>query len=261
MITLHCPAKLNLFLKIGPKDVTGYHFLDSILVRVDHLADRLMVEAADRLSLECESLPCDESNTVLKAIRVMEAATGRHFLYRIQLEKKIPVEAGLGGGSSNAASIMVFLNAQENLGISNEALLELGAKVGMDVPFFISGHPVAHASHYGEQIQALPDLPPNLKIELYSGPAQSTAAAYQAWDAAQLTSTAEVGPMLEAIRAKDSGKIIQNLHNDFQKIIVLPPSLASDDGWILAGSGGAFAAVYEQNKKPPKTQESQLRTQ
>lgn len=254
MITLLCPAKLNLFLAIGDKDATGYHQIDTIMVRNYELSDRIYVEDAEELTLECESLPTGENNTIIKAIRVLEEVSKRKFTYKLKLEKHIPVESGLGGGSSDAAAIMIFINEDQSLEFSHDQLMELGAKVGMDVPFFISGHLVAHATHYGELIQGLPDLPKDLTFKIHSGKAQSTAAAYKAWDESGKESTADSTKVLAAIHAQNTAEIIKHLHNDFELISPLPPH-EHVYGWILAGSGGAYAAVYGQSKTQQENQE------
>ncbi len=255
MITLLCPAKLNLFLAIGEKDATGYHQIETIMVRNYELSDRIYVEEADELTLECETLPTDESNTIIKAIHVLEEASQQKFSYKIKLEKHIPAESGLGGGSSDAAAIMIFINEDQTLGFSHDQLMELGAKVGMDVPFFLSGHPVAHATHCGEKIQGLPDLPKEISFKIYSGQAQSTAAAYKAWDESGQKSNAKIGKILEAIHTKNASEIIRHVHNDFELITPLSPHNEPASGWILAGSGGSFAALYGPNMTTVKSQE------
>ena len=257
MITLHCPAKINLFLAIGEKESNGYHSIETVLLRTDLLADRIHVEEADELTLECPpELPTNQDNSILKAIRVMEEASQQKITYKLRLEKNIPIAAGLGGGSSDAAAIMIFINENQQLGFSHDQLLELGAKVGMDVPFFISGYRLAHGTHYGEILKELPSLPEEIHFKIHpNSKKQSTQDAYKDWDESGQKSTADIQELLIAIQNKDSKKIIAKLHNDFELIQNLPPRPEHAAGWILAGSGAACIAVYVQNKTQPKSQE------
>ena len=182
---LICPAKINLFLWIHPEDHTGYHPLDTVFVRTEQFQDKLHIEPNNTFTLTCSdsSVPCDESNTVTQAIRHLESHAGRPFNYKIHIEKEIPVMAGLGGGSSNAASVLVFLNEHEGLGLSHNELMTIGSSIGKDVPFFLSGFSVAKGTGYGDQIAALPELPTDLQFSICPGPKVPTAEAFKIWDA------------------------------------------------------------------------------
>jgi 4-diphosphocytidyl-2-C-methyl-D-erythritol kinase len=238
MTKLACSAKVNLFLAIRDRDSSGYHEIETILVRTPELQDFIHIEKATAPSFECDSLPA-EGNTVLKVIKILEQETSRTFSYKIRLEKNIPPMSGLGGGSSDAAAIMLYLNEHEGLDLPHKRLMELAALVGMDVPFFISGHQVAFATHYGEIITPLPNLPENLQIEIHqTGKEVSTKTAYENWDASGKKSTASSKKIIQALENQDPNAIIANLHNDFQS------TRPFGDGTILTGSGGAFCVVH-----------------
>jgi 4-diphosphocytidyl-2-C-methyl-D-erythritol kinase len=243
MLRILCPAKVNLFLAIGPRDPSGYHLLDTIFLRTRLFQDELTLERADETSFHCDSLPA-EGNSVLKALQVLEQTTGRHFNYRITLKKGIPVGSGLGGASSDAAALLQKLNELENLKLSQTQLMELGAQVGMDVPFFLSGYSAAHGTHFGEQVTLLPSLPANLELRIEPGLTPiSTQEAFERWDMAGLTSTASSEALRTALHAQDPAAILAALHNDFGQFFT-PPKLTPGEAAVLTGSGSAFAVLH-----------------
>ena len=238
MTTLACPAKVNFFLAIRDRDSSGYHEIETILVRTKQLQDFIHIKKSATPSFECDSLPA-EDNSVLKAIQILEQESNRKFSYQIRLEKHIPPMSGLGGGASDAAAIMLFLNKKENLKIPHKRLMELATKIGMDVPFFISGHQVALGTHYGEIITQLPDLPENLKIKIHLTDNQvSTKQAYKNHKPSSKISSSKI---IAAIKKQNPHKIIKHLHNDFQTNSSFSNS---SNEMLLAGSGGAFFSVH-----------------
>ncbi len=235
MLRILCPAKVNLFLAIQGKDSSGYHLLDTIFMRTRLYQDELTLERADTFSFECDSLPV-EGNSVLKAVSVLEKHTGKKINYRIVLKKGIPVGSGLGGASSDAAAVLKKLNDLESLNLSQEKLMELGAQVGMDVPFFLSGYSVAHGTHYGEQLELLPPLPSELELRIELGTVPtSTKEAFEKWDAAGLVSTETSADFIAALKASDSAAILAALHNDFD-LLSSGPKIEDS---VLTGSGSA----------------------
>ncbi len=149
MLTLLAPAKINWFIYIPGKRDDGYHEIRSLMQRVD-LSDRLTFEPADSLSLDSDCpIPVAE-NIVWKAALLLKEHTGAERGARMTLRKNIPSEAGLGGGSSDAAAALLGLDRLWGLGLSQAELSMLGAKLGSDVPFFL-GPPCALVSGRGEQ--------------------------------------------------------------------------------------------------------------
>ena len=132
------PAKVNLTLKVLGKREDGFHALESLMVPLD-LADTLTFERADDYILVCDApgVPVDESNLVTKAVRIFQQRTGERCAWKVTLVKKVPHGAGLGGGSSDAATALLALNELEHANLSNEALAEMSAVIGSDIPFFI----------------------------------------------------------------------------------------------------------------------------
>lgn len=158
-ITLKSPAKINLFLRTLYRREDGYHELASLFQAID-LFDELTIEKAahDLLICSVPSLPTDGSNLIWKAVRLFREKTGIKHSFKIHLQKQIPTEAGLGGGSSNAATTLWGLNRLCGSSIAIETLAEWGAELGSDVPFFFSSG-TAYCTGRGEKVDSLSPLP------------------------------------------------------------------------------------------------------
>ena len=138
---LYAPAKVNLFLRVLGKRGDGYHELETVFQAID-LEDELIIhKAAARSSLEVPGHKDleTESNLVMRALRWLEKESGRKLPAAMQLVKNIPVAAGLGGGSSNAAAALLGIRALYDLDLEDHALLQGAASLGADVPFFFYG--------------------------------------------------------------------------------------------------------------------------
>jgi 4-diphosphocytidyl-2-C-methyl-D-erythritol kinase len=135
------PAKLNLSLKVLGKRSDGFHEIESLMVPLScaDLGDHLQFEKTGEYSLHCDAVgvPTDESNLISKAVRAFEKATGKPCQWRVSLQKKIPHGAGLGGGSSDAATTLLALNELDAAGFSDQELAAMGSSFGSDVAFFI----------------------------------------------------------------------------------------------------------------------------
>lgn len=155
---LRASAKVNLVLEVLGKRPDGYHELSTVMQAVD-LFDRLTVEAAATITLETSepALPTDDRNLVVRAARLLQEAAGIEAGARIVLDKRIPLAAGLGGGSSDAAATLLGLNRLWGLRWRRERLVELAVKLGMDVPFFL-GRGRALGTSRGEVLAALPGV-------------------------------------------------------------------------------------------------------
>ncbi|HVG95814.1 MAG TPA: 4-(cytidine 5'-diphospho)-2-C-methyl-D-erythritol kinase [Chloroflexota bacterium] len=158
-VAVAAPAKVNLTLEVLRRRPDGYHDLCSVMQALS-LADRLEAVPAESLSLEC-SIPAlaGQDNLVWRAADLLRRETGAGAGARLWLEKRIPVAAGLGGGSSDAASALLALNALWRLGLSRADLCALGARIGSDVPFFLGSSACALAEGRGERLTPLPALP------------------------------------------------------------------------------------------------------
>ena len=180
-ITVRCPAKLNLFLEVVGKRADGYHDLDTVMQAID-LCDELHVtpcEDAEELSLACSDpeLPTDSGNLVLRAALALREHTGCRKGARFELTKRIPMQAGLGGGSSDAAGALVGLNAAWGLGLATEELRHVAATVGSDVAFFLYGG-TARCTGRGEVVEPAPAPAVFHYVLVCPGVGVSTAEAY-----------------------------------------------------------------------------------
>ena len=137
-LILNSPAKLNLHLQVLDKRQDGFHNISSCFVIIDFY-DELRFNLLDKEIKLKEVNPIKE-NIILKAVNILQKHTNTHKGIKIELIKNIPMQAGMGGGSSNAATTLLGLNRLWNLNLSQEKLQHIGLELGSDVPFFINGH-------------------------------------------------------------------------------------------------------------------------
>lgn len=154
---LSAPAKLNLYLRVLGRRPDGYHELETVFERID-LADELhlQVHPTDlRLTCTDPALPCGEENLIMKAARLLQRTTGVQLGATLHVIKRIPIAAGLGGGSSDAAATLVGLNEVWDVGLPVARLLQLAAELGSDVPFFLSPAAFAIGRGRGERCEPI----------------------------------------------------------------------------------------------------------
>jgi 4-diphosphocytidyl-2-C-methyl-D-erythritol kinase len=189
-LTVSAPAKVNLHLAVSGMRPDGFHDIESVFLAVD-LADTLHFELFERENdveivlepgLEQRSVPIPlEKNIIFKALSLFRAKTGFSEGLKIKVEKRIPVGGGLGGGSSNAASALLALNKLAGNFLNRDLLLEIGASLGSDVPFFLHETAAALVTGRGEKIETL--FPPRVFLTLVNpGFSSDTAAAYKLLD-------------------------------------------------------------------------------
>lgn len=277
--TLIAPAKVNLYLEIIRDRPDGYHELVMILQSID-LADRLEIcphRTQDfRLICSHPQVPTDETNLAYRAAQLMKLefseAFANHGGANITIDKHIPVAAGLAGGSTNAAAVLVGLDLIWELGLTIPELQQLGEKLGADVPFCIAGGTVL-ATGRGEKLSPIENIDGLwMVLGKYKSLSVSTPWAYQAYrqqfgykyvnDRAVVTSrTSKVhlGPLIQAINHKDNQKIGQLLHNDLEKVVLLkyPQVMKLREtlqqtgglGTIMSGSGPTVFALCQSQKE------------
>jgi 4-diphosphocytidyl-2-C-methyl-D-erythritol kinase len=162
--TIFSPAKINLFLAVTGRRADGYHDLVSVVAPLD-FGDRLIAETGERkpeagrqFGLECNEpeVPVDGNNLILKAAKAFVVATGWMEPVAFRLDKRIPVGAGLGGGSSNATATLLALNQLSGANLERVELAGLAAGIGSDCPLFLGGGPVIMRGR-GERIESLPE--------------------------------------------------------------------------------------------------------
>lgn len=257
-------AKINLFLRILARETggggSGFHQIETAFALLE-LADELVVRRTQSgVTLEVDGggpdLGPTEKNLAVRAARAVLDATGNRFGVAITLTKRIPVRAGLGGGSSDAAAALHAVNALAGNAVPRHELLHFGAKVGADVAFFAGGAALALAWGRGErQFRLSP--PPALPALVAVPPIEvATPDAYQWWDEQHQAPSARGPVMLDADALSTWGSIGRLGGNDFESVVfgrhpelrALYERLAGTGPvWVrLCGSGSAVAAVYKK---------------
>jgi len=202
------PAKVNLYLHVGPLDADGYHPLSSLVVFAG-VGDRVRLApaAADSFLVEgpfAKTLAGEQDNLVLRALRRLEAATGGSLPpLHITLDKALPVAAGLGGGSSDAAAALRLARRMLRLPIDDQGLAEVAAGVGADGPMCLRAAPCI-AEGRGERLSEAPELPELHAVLVNPGAPSPTGAVYRAYDEAGAPGGADrpvLPPAFESVEA------------------------------------------------------------
>jgi 4-diphosphocytidyl-2-C-methyl-D-erythritol kinase len=256
-LTLSAPAKVNLFLEVLTRRPDGYHAIETLMVAVS-LMDTLEFMPAATLSLACNqpTLSTGPDNLVIRAAVALQRQTGCRLGASIQLTKRIPMAAGLAGGSSDAATTLIGLNRLWNLRLSKSALRRLAAEIGSDVAFFIDGSP-AYCTGRGEIIKPL-RLPRALHFVLVCPEkGLSTAEVYRN---VNLPTQPQSGAAIrQAVRRGDAAMIGKCLFNRLQEPAVrlqplvreIQEKLASHHalGCLMSGSGSTVFAVCANQRQ------------
>ena len=252
MYSIKAHAKVNIFLKItGHKE--GYHTLLSRFMRVEDLYDTISFVPCEceHFTIEgCVDVPL-ESNTIYKAYKALNDHTGDldilNFFYahKVLVTKRIPSQAGLGGGSSDAAAFMRLVKEVCNLMISTEELAKLGSTIGADLPFFIYNYPSANVSGFGEVVEPFNEAP--LALELYTPDIGcDTTVVYKTFKA-HLLDDITLCSFLGWERL-DSKTLLETINdpvllNDlYAAALIAYPALeeVAKEGWYFSGSGSTF---------------------
>lgn len=275
--SLIAPAKINLLLEIvGDRfdqqgKPSGYHDLVMVLQSIT-LADQIDLRplSVDQIQLHCDhpQVPLDTSNLAYRAADLMAKRFPGISGVEINLQKNIPIGAGLAGGSANAAAVLIGLDLMWDLGLTQSELQEMGAQLGSDVPFCLTGG-TALALGRGDELEPLPPLEGvSVVLGKYRSLAVSTPWAYQTYrqqfqDSYAKTPTEQEsrrmsggsGPLLKAIAQRDIREIGQRIENDLERV-VLPahPQVAAlrqafqaqnPIGVMMSGSGPTVFALTE----------------
>ena len=238
---LRTPAKVNLALEVLGKRPDGYHELSTVMQAVD-LFDRLTVEAADTITLETSdaALPIDDRNLVVRAARALREAASVRKGARIVLDKRIPVAAGLGGGSSDAAATLWGLNRLWGLRWRRERLMTLAVGLGMDVPFFL-GRGRALGTGRGEVIKRLPAVGGYALVLVNPGVPLSTQEVYGRVPREWRAEDRGTKRLLEALRMRNAVGVAGALTNHLELWVepVMPVIGQMKAALLAAGALGA----------------------
>lgn len=251
-------AKINLTLDVLGKREDGYHDLASIMQTVsirDDIEIDLGTGKSWKLICDKEHIPTDERNLALKAAKVFFDAVGKDpDGLEIRITKRIPSEAGMGGGSADAAAVLRALNTHYNAPFSILALAELGSFVGSDVPFCVLGG-TAMVEGRGERLRKLPDMPDCFMVVCKPEFSCSTAELYKKLDETQIPKRPDNRAMESALYAGDIAKVAENIWNVFDPVVTAEhpelnyiKSIFNSYGaaaYQMTGSGSAVFAVTD----------------
>ena len=226
MLTLNANAKINLTLDILGKREDGYHEVELILQTIA-LSDTLEITKIDKgVTMEivnevfgAETLPVDENNLAIRAANLMIKTQKLNSGVFLRLTKKIPIAAGLAGGSTDAAAVIRGMNQLFNLHLTTDELCDIGAEIGSDVPFCIVGG-TCLAYGRGEKLKRLPDFPKVPIVLVKPRGAISTAWAYQTYDKEKTSDHPDTTAVCEAINIGDYKAVAEMMFNVLENVAV-----------------------------------------
>lgn len=256
-------AKINLWLRVFGKDGKGYHAIETLFQRIS-IADRLEITRTDA-GVTLTGAPAElgpaKDNLIVRAAEQFFRVSRLRGGATILLEKKIPWNAGLGGGSTDAAATLLALNTLYDHALPAADLMTLGAELGSDIPFFMTGAALALGWGRGERLLALSPLPSRPLLLIPPAAPVKTADAY-AWidkDRGRTEQTGEFAAVVPAQALSDWGEVRRRSHNDFESAVAgrLPAighwldRLRETDAFLvrLCGSGGAVVAIFETERQ------------
>ena len=221
MLMLKAYAKINLGLNILSKDQKdGYHYVDMVTLPIE-LHDRIEIEILPNsydniITCDDKSLPTDESNLVYKAFKILQEKVKIKNKIRIHIHKTIPVYAGLGGGSSNAAAVLIGLNKLLKLGLSNEELCELGSKIGSDVPLCILNKPCRVTSK-GEKVETFTSKKQYKVLLVKPSVGLSTKDVYLKFDENPNGEVSDIESLVEGLKKGDEKQVFSSMGNALEE--------------------------------------------
>jgi 4-diphosphocytidyl-2-C-methyl-D-erythritol kinase len=257
LVSLSAFAKINLFLRVLARNDDGYHALETLLCLVS-LGDTRRAERREgrgvTIDVEGADLGPAKDNLALQAAARVLEATGNRFAVHLTLTKHIPVRAGLGGGSSDGAAALLATNHLAGKAVPQHELLQFAARLGSDVPFFLSGAPLALAWSRGERMLRLPPLPSAPALLLTPRIPISTADAYGWLDSARRPSERRGAVVLDLNALSRWGDIGRMAGNDFEspvfgrhaEVRAAFEALVATHPLVcrMSGSGSTLFAVY-----------------
>ncbi|MBR4881299.1 MAG: 4-(cytidine 5'-diphospho)-2-C-methyl-D-erythritol kinase [Clostridia bacterium] len=257
MLRLEAKAKINLFLEITGRLPNGYHTISTVMHEIG-LCDYVTLTQTDTgsiiLTSDCDTMPLDERNIAYKcAAAFFETARIEKGGINIHIEKNIPMEAGLAGGSTDGAAVLKGLNEIYNYPFTVEDLCSIGAKIGADIPFCILGGSVL-CEGIGEIMTPITKLPSCYILIAKGKEGVSTKWAYEQFD---LMADREIryNPMVDLLKNGDINKICKGMYNCFELLV---PSVEEIKkvmnkngalGSMMSGSGTAVFGIFDAEDK------------
>ena len=243
-------AKINFSLSVCGKREDGYHLIDTVMHSVS-LYDTVFIEKADEILVSCGDMPKEE-NIAYKAAKLFFETAEISGGCKIEIEKQIPLSAGLGGGSADAAAVLLGLNKLYNTNFPYETLCNMALKLGADVPVFINGG-CMRSEGIGEILTPAKPLNKGVILLAKADLKPSTAEMYRRLDEME-TVLADTNAVIKAIEENDLNKLSKNLYNAFETVWpqsqVRAELLKTDAVAVaLTGSGPTWFAVFDDIEK------------
>jgi len=260
---VRAPAKINLYLNILGKRSDGYHEVETVLQLVD-LCDKISLKDIPEgivLSSNNPVLPLDENNSAYRAAELLISELKINRGIKIHIDKHIPVASGLGGGSSDAAAVLTGLNELWSLGLTRIELVELGKRVGTDVPFFIWGYTTALGVGRGEEAIRL-DARPRWYVLVNPGVEVSTKEIYSEWQERLICKDKDINLFISVLRNETIDKLNALLYNSLEELalarypVILEVKRELEKsgvkGVLMSGSGSTVFGILENKKEGVK---------
>lgn len=262
-ITIKAPAKVNLFLKVVSRRPDGYHTIETLFEKIA-LFDTIRLKKVSKgisISSSEKGLPSERENLAYKAASLLCEKYGVTSGVKIDIEKLIPIAAGLGGGSSNAAAVLIGLNRLWNVGLLPGELATLGKRLGADIPFFISKEIWAVGRDRGDRIEGV-DTKMKLWHILVIPPFPILSRDAYEWVDRTEKKASLIDDALSAVSKRDIGLLGRSLHNDFEDILFERLKALEEcrnrlveygaEGAMISGSGPALFGIVRQKKEVVK---------
>ena len=262
-ISIKSYAKLNLYLEITGKDSRNYHYLKTVMQSISLHDDlKFIVSDGEGINILCDKseIPTDSSNLVWKAIEAFYDYTGlEKKSIDVMIKKKIPMMAGLAGGSSNAAAALHAMNRLYDNPLSVEQLCEIGGKIGSDIPFCVMGGTVL-CEGFGEKLTPLNSIVPCSFIVVKPEEGISTPQAYMDFDSAEVTERPDFSLLKNGLENNNIFDICSGLYNDLDitckvsSVSKIKNSLNQLGALnsMMTGSGSAVYGVFEDEESADK---------
>ena len=267
---INAPAKINIGLDVVGRREDGYHDVRMIMQSI-RLFDRLTLtrkkDPGVRLTTNLKFLPTDDNNLIVKCAKLLMKEFSLEGGLNISLEKRIPVAAGMAGGSTDAASTMIAINQMYDLGMSNSQLMKRAVKVGADIPYCIMKG-TALAEGIGEKLSTIPKLP-NCTILIVKPKIHvSTREVYQNLVLDENTVHPDIDQMIEDMKQKNIRELCSHMGNVLESVTIpMYPEIAEIKtfmlengalGSLMSGSGPTVFGIYTDKETATKAKEAAL---
>lgn len=257
--TVKAYAKLNLFLDITGRLPNGYHELCTVMQQIDlHDDVEITVKDGSGINVVCDNplIPCDERNIAYKAARAFLEQLGAEYSVEIAITKRIPLEGGMGGSSTDGAAVLVGLNRLFDSPFTTEQLFEMGNKLGADVPFCIHGG-TALCKGTGNIFTEVNSLPDCVFVIIQPDFTNNTGIAYMSYDKAPLPVNKGIDDMLSGLESGNLKAAAKSCYNVFEKLYadrrideIRTEMLALGAlGACMTGSGSVVFGIFDNEKK------------